>query len=108
MNLRIQTIIKEFAEKYNFIQEIDIRIIETSDFNIQNYRKIDKKPFISSEGNNIVFGRICIEIDTIDEEEWYSIEKNNYFILNTIDYENEDLLIETMTNECKKHNFIYL
>lgn len=106
--MNLINIIKEFAEKYNFIQEIDIQIIETSDFNIQNYRKIDNKPFISSKGNNIVFGKICIEIDTIDEEEWYSIEKKDYFILNTENNENKDILIEKMTNECKKHNFIYL
>jgi len=106
----IQNIIKEFAEKYNFIQEKYIQTIESSDFNRQNYLKINNKPFISLQiykyTIEIVFGKINIEVDTIDEEESYSIEKNNYFIIDTLNFENEDLLIDTITKECKNYKLI--
>jgi hypothetical protein len=107
---KLKNILKEFAEKYNFIQEIDILMVETSDFNRQKYLQIDNKPFISiNEYKNkieIVFGKINIEIDTIDEEEMYYIEKNDYFVINPLEYENENILIETITRECKNHKLI--
>ena len=108
--ITIKNIIKEFAEKYNFIQEKDIERVETSDFNRQNYLELDNKSFISiiiiNKGIDITIGKINIEIDTIDEEEWYSIEKNYSAFINISDYKNEDLLIETVTNECKNYNLI--
>ena len=45
--VNIKNIMKEFAEKYSFIQETDIENIESTDFNRENYLKIDNKPFIS-------------------------------------------------------------
>jgi hypothetical protein len=79
----IQSIIKEFAEKYNFLQEIDIEKIETSIFNRQDYYNIDGKKFISINKYDtktvIEFGKINIEIDSIDEEEWHWIDKYIFF-----------------------------
>ena len=54
----------------------------------------------------IDFGKINIEIDTIDEEEYYCIGKNYYCVINILDYPNEDLLIETIIKECKKYNLM--
>jgi hypothetical protein len=106
----IKNILKEFAEKYNFIQQKDIEKLETEDFNRQNYRKIDNKPFICmnqfTDKIEIVCGKIIIEIDTIDEEEWYYIEKNNSFYINILDYPNENKLIEAIIKECKKYNLL--
>ena len=106
----IQNIIKEFAEKYSFIQEIDIEKVETSDFNRENYIKIDNKNFISLnkyiDKTVIIFGKINIEIDTIDEEEWYYIDKNNYFVIDIINYPNEDSLIEVIIKQCKIYKLI--
>jgi len=88
--------IKEFAEQNNFVQQKDIEIIETSDFNRDNYKKIDGKLFISINEykhkykTEIAFGKINIEIDTIDEDEWYSIDKNNYFVVDISNFPNED------------------
>ena len=100
-----ETIVKEFAEKYNFIQEKDITKIETSEFCKQDYLKIDQKPFITinkyTDKTEIAFGKIQIEIDTIDEEEWYYIDKNNYCVINVSDYTTEDSLIEAIITECK-------
>ena len=112
--IAIETIkfaIKEFAEKYNFIQQIDIEKVETEeDFNIQNYLKLDNKTFISmnkySDKTEIVCGKINIEIDSIDEEDYYYIEKNNIIYINILDYPNEDRLMEEIIKECKKYNLI--
>ena len=111
--LEIETIkfaMKEFAEKYNFIQQIDIENVETDDFNRQNYLKIDNKPIISinkySDKTEIVCGKINIVIDSIDEEDYYSIEKNNIIYINILDYPYEDELMEEIIKECKKYNLI--
>jgi hypothetical protein len=106
----IKNVIKEFAEKYNFIQEIDIIMVENSDFNKKNYIKINNKNFISINEYNkkieIVCGKINIIIDSIDEEEYYSIDKNNYFFINIVDFTNEDILIESIIKECKNHKLM--
>jgi hypothetical protein len=106
----IKNTIKEFAEKYNFVQQIDIEQVETEDFNRQNYLKIHDKKFVSidkyTNKTEIIFGKIIIEIDTIDEEEFYSIDKNRYFFINILDYPNEDELMEVIIKECKKYNLI--
>ena len=109
--LNIETIkrrIKEFAEQNNFVQQTDIEIIETSDFNRYNYKKIDGKLFISINEykykTEITFGKINIEIDTIDEDEWYSINKNNYFVVDISNFPNEDALIDVIVKKC---NYFY-
>ena len=106
----IKNILKEFAEKYNFIQQKDIEKLETEDFNRQNYRKIDNKTFICmnkfTDKTEILCGKIIIGIDTIDEEEWYYIEKNNSFYINILDYPNENKLIGAIITECKKYNLL--
>lgn len=107
---KIQNIIKEFAEKYNFVQEMDIEKIENSEFKWINYKNLDYKPFIILNiyptATEIAVGKINIIIDTIDEEEWFSIEKDNYFIINIVNDENENLLMEKITNECKNCKLI--
>jgi len=106
----IQNIIKEFAEKYNFIQEIDIEKVETSDFNRENYIKMDDKNFICIskyiDKTLITCGKINIEIDSIEEEEWYYIDKNNYFYIDILNYPNEDSLIEIIIKQCKTYKLI--
>jgi hypothetical protein len=41
----IKNCIKEFAEKYNFLQEIDIERVENSEFNREDYVKMHNKNF---------------------------------------------------------------
>jgi len=100
--------IKEFAEQNHFVQQKDIEIIETSDFNRDNYKKIDGKLFISineyKHKTEIAFGKINIEIDTIDEDEWYSIDKKNYFVVDISKFPNEDTLIDEIITKC---NYFY-
>jgi hypothetical protein len=106
----IKDIITEFAEKYNFIQQKDIEKVETSDFNRENYLKIDDKIFIVineyTNKTEIVCGKIIIEIDSIEEEEWYYIEKKNHFSIDILDYLNKYSLIEEIIKECKNYKLI--
>ena len=100
-------IMKEFAEKYNFIQEADIEKIEASEFNREKYFEIDNKLFISlNERKEILIGKINICIDTIEEEEWYYIDRKFCFVINITDYSNSERLLEEIIKECKTHNLI--
>ena len=106
----IKKIIQEFAEKYNFIQQKDIDYVEKSIFNRQDYLPLDNKTYISIHKTNIElaieFGKIIIQIDTIDEEEWYCIDKNVFFYINILDFYNEESLIEVMVEKCKQYNLL--
>lgn len=108
-------IVKEIAEKYHFLQKNDIEIIENADFNRQNYMNIYGKPFVvirESKNNEylnkteITFGKINIEIDVIDEEEYYSIDGTIFFVVDISDFTEEYSLIETITQKCKMYNLI--
>jgi hypothetical protein len=107
----IEIVIKDFAFKYNFVLHSDIEKIETSDnFNKKDYQNIDGKKFISInkyfEKIIIYCGIIQIEIDEIEEEEWFSIEKVDIFTIDTFDFLTEDKLVEEIINKCKKYNVI--
>ena len=106
----LEKIIKEFAETYGFLQQIDIDMVEYSVFQRENYIKIDNKKFVYIDKYNdkveIEIGKIIIEIDSYDENEWYSIDKNTYIRINIDDFPNEYSLINEMVKECKKYDFI--
>jgi hypothetical protein len=109
----LKIIIKEFAEKYNFLQDEDIEMVENSEpFDRKKYLKIHGKICVSiKEYQNkrelfITIGKIDIIIEHIDEEEFYSIDMDNCFTINISDFSNEDTLIETIIKECKNYNFL--
>jgi len=106
----IEKIIKEFAETYDFLQQKDIETIENSDFDRNNYLKINNKKYISidkyTDKVEINIGKIIIEIDSYDENDWYSIDKNIFIRINIEDFPNEYSLINVIVKECKKYNFI--
>ena len=106
----IEKIIKEFAETYDFLQQKDIETIENSDFDRNNYLKIHNKKYISidkyTDKVEINIGKIMIEIDSYDENDWYSIDKNIFIRINIEDFPNEYSLINKIVKECKKYNFI--
>jgi hypothetical protein len=54
----------------------------------------------------IVFGKINIIIEDIEEEEFYSIDMDNCFTINISDFSSEDNLMETIIQECKNYNLI--
>jgi hypothetical protein len=102
----LNKIIKEFAETYEFLQQKDIDMVENSDFDRKNYLKISNKKYISidkyTDKVEISIGKIIIEIDSYDENEWYSIDKNIFIRINIEDFPNEYSLINEIVKECKK------
>lgn len=106
----LNKIIKEFAETYEFLQQKDIDMVENSGFQREKYLNIDNKKFISIEKYTdkveIAIGKIIIEIDSYDENEWYSIDKNTYIRINIEDFPNEYSLINEIAKECRKYNLI--
>lgn len=110
MTMDIEKIIKEFAETCGFLQQIDIDMVENADFQRNNYLKLGNKKFISiekySDKVEIVIGKIIIDIDSYDENEWYSIDKDIWIRINIEDIPNECSLINEIAKECRKYNLI--
>jgi hypothetical protein len=110
MTMDITKIIKEFAETYGFLQQKDIDTVENSDFNRKNYLKIGNKKFICIETYTdkveIAIGKIIIEIDSYDGNDWYSIDKDTLIRINIDDFPNECSLINEIVKECKKYDLI--
>lgn len=108
----IMNTIQEFAIKYNFIQQIDIQKVEEAEiFHENDYWNLRGKKFVSiheysSSKTEIVFGKIYIEIDRYNEEEFYSIEKDILFVLNINDFLTIEVLIEKMISKCTLHKLI--
>ena len=102
----IPQIIQAFAEKYNLLQNSDIEIVENSEFDVRSYLKLDTRIFISIDKNIISIGEIRIEIDSYDEQDWYTVDKVPYFRINIDDFPNEDSLVDVMVNQCKKYNIL--
>ena len=106
----INKIIKEFAETCGFLQQMDIEMVENADFDRNNYLKISNKKFICintyTDKVEIIIGKIIIEIDSYDENDWYSIDKNTYIRINIDDFPNEYSLINEIAKECRKYNLI--
>lgn len=91
-----------FAKKYGFILNKDIKAIEEKEFCQYDYNNIHNKPFIcyNDDETKLIFGKIKVETDNIDEEEWYYIEKKYYFTINITKEMNDAILI----TQCKKYN----
>jgi len=109
----VKSIINDFSEKYNFIGQKDIEWIENSKFDIKNYNKIRGKKFVSiyedqrNDTIEIEFGTILINIDRLEDgEEYYSIDKNILFSINTVDFLYKETLIEEIIIKCKIYNLI--
>ena len=80
------TSIQDFAIKNNIVQQSDIDRIEHNEIFVKkDYDQIHHKYFIGLIERNkeifIEFGKIIVEIDTLDEEDFYSIDKNIIFSL---------------------------
>lgn len=107
----VKKVIIEFSEKYNFIQQEDIEIIETSDFNENNYNLINGKLFVSYDtefDNTIEFGSISITIGRHGEsfEYYYSIDKNTNFVMRLSETTTKENLLSLMVKKCIHHNLI--
>ena len=109
----LQSNISMFASNYNLIQQSDIERIEFSDkFNRQDYLTIDGKKFIYlfiHKYHNIFeirFGKIKIEKEYLEEEEYYSIEKKNQFKINIMEFSDIGLIMNEVHKKCIINNFI--
>ena len=108
------SVINDFVNKYDFIQQKDIEYIENLDFDIKNYNKINGKPFVSiynhehdHKSSKIEFGTISIIIDKYDEdEEYYTIDKNTLFIIDIVDFLYKETLMEEIIQKCKLYKLI--
>ena len=88
----MEQIIDALSKKNGFLQDADIENVEKCDFSSANYRAIDGKIYVSvlvsaDEEYYLECGKINIIIETIDDEEWYYIDKNQIFIID-LDEEN--------------------
>ena len=104
------SVITDFVDKYDFIQQKDIEYIENLDFDVINYKKINGKPFVSmyeQESSKIEFGTISIIVDKYDEdEEYYTIDKNTLFVIDIVDFLNKETLMEEIIQKCKLYKLI--
>ena len=106
----LNKIIKEFAETCGFLQQMDIEMVENADFDRKNYLKISNKKYISidkyTDKVEISIGKIIIEMDSYDGNDWYSIDKNIFTRINIEDFPNEYSLINEIAKECRKYDLI--
>jgi hypothetical protein len=106
----LNKIIKEFAETCGFLQQMDIEMVENADFDRKKYLQIHNKKFICintyTDKVEITIGKIMIEIDSYDENDWYSIDKDTLIRINIEDIPNECSLINEIVKECKKYDLI--
>lgn len=106
----IKDMVKDFANQYHFLQDAEIMNIEVAEFDENNYRQIDNKKYVSiityMQKVEIVFGKIQILVDTIDEEDWYYIEKNIITSINPYLYTSTPELLSCMLEECKKNDLL--
>lgn len=112
----VKNIVQKFAEKYNFVQEIDIDNAEAGpdrDTYITVCNKIDGKKYVFIDEltyrNDIVFGTIDIRVDKEGDEdkEMYSIEPDELFSIKDVEnFSDADALLEAMIEKCKKHKLL--
>jgi hypothetical protein len=101
MTEEVISIIENFAEKYNFIQEIDI---ENYIFDIEKFKALDGKNFIIVNGSNVEIGKLSINLRTDDEGEVYHCADKE--ILFSFNWFFDDILLETIETMCKKYNLL--
>jgi hypothetical protein len=88
---------KEFAIKNNIIQGKYIDHLENNEtpFNKKDYDKIHNKYYIEIINKNneffLDFGNIIVEVDTIDEDDFYFIDKEILFSI--------PILLEAISSE---------
>jgi hypothetical protein len=109
----LQDYINIFATKHELILQKDIERIEFSDkFNREDYDNIDGKKFIDFLFNDyhnifeIRLGKIKIEKESLEGEEYYSIEKNIEFEINIFEFSNIDDIMKEVYVKCILYNFI--
>lgn len=99
--------IDEFAVKHGFVQQKDINRIESDErsFDKKEYDQIHNKNYIGlmkvkrEDKIFVEVGKIQIEMDTLEEEDYYSIDKNIFFSIPFL----EDSIIEDILDNVLNH-----
>jgi hypothetical protein len=90
-----------FASENNIlieIQNIGKRIDEEED-----YKKIDRKPYITLYKHIISYGKIDVVKEDIEEEEWTTVEYDTHFYIDINDF----IFIDKVMEELKNKIIIY-
>ena len=64
-----------------------------------DYKKIDRKPYITLYKNIISYGIIDIIKEDIDEEEWETVEYDIHFYIDIKDYTSIDEVMEDLNDK---------
>ena len=99
MNIDIESLkneLNQFASENNIlieIQNMGKRIDEEKD-----YKKIDRKPYITLYKHIISYGKIDIVKEDIEEEEWTTVEYDTHFYIDINDFISIDKVMEELKN----------
>jgi len=99
-NLKIELI--TFANENNLlieIQNMGKRIDEEED-----YKKIDRKPYITLYKHIISYGKIDVIKEDIEEEEWITVEYDRQLNIDINEFISIDKVIEELKNKITIHN----
>lgn len=72
----------------------------------EDYKKIDRKPYITLYKNIISYGIIDIIKEEIEEEEWTTVEYDRQFYIDVNDFISIDKLMEELKNKIIFHTKI--
>ena len=85
---RVEQVIDAFTWKHGMMQDADVDQVEQSEFSSASYRAMDGKTFVSvcsyffpraDESKavvTVVFGKLRVLVENVDEEEWFFLEKD--------------------------------
>ena len=113
---RLETIVAEFAEKYNFLQWKDIANVVTKSKPMFTKKQLqmDGKTYVQitkhteKNGKNyllLYIGKIDFTIEGSPDEITVDTDGDGFGI-NVSDFSDEQTLIETMIEKCKEYNHL--
>ena len=100
MNIEIESLKNElitFANENNLLIEIKNTGKRIDDE--EDYKKIDRKPYITLYKNIISYGIIDIIKEDIEEEEWTTVEYDRQFFIDINDFISIDKVMEELKNK---------
>lgn len=100
MNIEIESLKNElitFANENNLLIEIKNTGKRIDDE--EDYKKIDRKPYITLYKNIISYGIIDIIKEDIEEEEWTTVEYDRQFCIDINDFISIDKVMEELKNK---------
>ena len=102
MNIEIENLKNEliaFASENNLL--IEIKNMGKRIDDEEDYKKIDRKPYITLYKNIISYGKIDIIKEDIEEEEFITIDYDTQFYIDINDFISIDKVMEELKNKIK-------